>query len=101
MQSHVIPSAKLTFVATMLIFGTIGIFVRWIPLSSGVIALTRGIIGMLFLLAMTALRRQGLSRSAIRENALALCLSGACIGANWILLFESYRYTTVATATLC
>ncbi len=101
MQSHATPSAKLTFVATMLIFGTIGIFVRWIPLSSGVIALTRGIIGMLFLLAMTALRRQGLSRSAIRENALALCLSGACIGANWILLFEAYRYTTVATATLC
>ena len=30
-----------------------------------------------------------------------LTLSGAFIGFNWILLFEAYRYTTVATATLC
>ena len=30
-----------------------------------------------------------------------LALSGAFIGINWILLFESYHYTTVATATLC
>jgi RarD protein len=29
-----------------------------------------------------------------------LAISGACIGFNWILLFEAYRYTTVATATL-
>ena len=28
-------------------------------------------------------------------------LSGAAIGVNWILLFEAYRYTTVAVATLC
>jgi len=28
-------------------------------------------------------------------------VSGAFIGFNWILLFEAYRYTTVATATLC
>ena len=30
-----------------------------------------------------------------------LLVSGAFIGFNWILLFEAYQYTTVATATLC
>ena len=28
-------------------------------------------------------------------------ISGAFIGLNWVLLFESYRYTSVAVATLC
>jgi len=32
---------------------------------------------------------------------LLLIISGAAIGFNWILLFESYCYTSVATATLC
>jgi drug/metabolite transporter (DMT)-like permease len=30
-----------------------------------------------------------------------LVISGAAMGFNWILLFQSYRYTTVATATVC
>ena len=30
-----------------------------------------------------------------------LALSGAFVGFNWILLFEAYRYTTVAIATIC
>ena len=30
-----------------------------------------------------------------------LFLSGAAMGLNWVLLFEAYNHTTVATATLC
>ena len=85
----------------MLVFGTIGIFVRYIPLPSSVIALTRGVIGTVFLIVVTLKRGPGISWKAIRRNLLNLCLSGAFIGINWILLFESYRFTTVATATLC
>lgn len=47
------------------------------------------------------LKKQKPDTEAIRRNLLMLVLSGACIGVNWILLFESYQYTTVATATLC
>ena len=85
----------------MLVFGTIGIFVRYIPLPSSVIALTRGVIGTVFLIVVTLKRGPGISWKAIRRNLLNLCLSGAFIGINWILLFESYHFTTVATATLC
>ena len=86
---------------SMFIFGTIGIFVRHIPFPSSVIALARGGIGMLFLLLVVVLSKQKLSASDIRRNLLPLCLSGFFLGFNWILLFEAYRYTTVATATLC
>lgn len=93
--------AKLSLITAMMIFGTIGIFRRHIPLSSPLLAMLRGAIGTVFLLVLVRLKHQPLDRAAIRKNAPKLCLTGACIGINWILLFESYRYTSVATATLC
>lgn len=93
--------AKLNLIISMFIFGTIGLFVRHIALPSSVIALVRGVVGTLFLLAVVCLRGQKLDWSAIRKNSLWLVLSGAFIGFNWIFLFESYRFTTVATSTLC
>ena len=90
---------KLTL--SMVIFGTIGVFRRYIPLPSSLVAMTRGLIGMLFLLLVMLLRRRGMNRAAVRRKFAMLCLSGAAIGVNWILLFEAYNYTSVATATLC
>lgn len=90
---------KLTL--AMLVFGTVGIFVRYIPLPSGFIAMSRGFIGVLFLLLFFVISRKRIDFSAIRENLVKLLFSGAFIGVNWILLFESYNHTTVATATLC
>ncbi|MDO4304568.1 MAG: EamA family transporter [Bacillota bacterium] len=94
-------SAKIKLISAMIAFGTIGIFVRYIPLSSTMIALIRGIVGTVFLIFITLLQKTRISASAIKKNLPALCLSGAFIGINWILLFEAYRYTTVAAATLC
>lgn len=87
--------------SAMFLFGTIGLFVRGIPLPSSVIALVRGFVGAGFLLVLTVLRRRPVDMAAVKKNLVVLVLSGTCIGFNWILLFEAYRYTTVATATLC
>jgi RarD protein len=92
--------AKLKIIFAMVTFGTIGIFVRNIELPSTVIALARGIIGTLFLLLVVFAKGKGVDTKAIKRNLMILAISGACIGFNWILLFEAYRYTTVATATL-
>ncbi len=92
--------ARLQFLFAMMIFGTLGIFVRYIDLPSTVIAEARGIIGTLFLLLVVKVRHSDISWSAIRKNMKILFFSGAAIGVNWILLFEAYRYTTVSTATL-
>lgn len=94
-------SALFALIFSMVIFGTIGIFRKHIELSSGVLAMARGFIGAMFLLFIIALKREKLSKAAIKKNLWFLILSGAFIGFNWILLFEAYRYTTVATATLC
>lgn len=93
-------SAKLKMLSAMALFGTIGIFVRYIDLPNSVIALARGFIGTIFLLLLVNLQGRGVDKNAVKANFKMLCLSGACVGFNWILLFEAYRYTTVATATL-
>ncbi|MBR7040543.1 MAG: EamA family transporter [Clostridia bacterium] len=88
-------------ISSMLIFGTIGVFRRAVPLPSAFLAFSRGITGGLFILAFIKLRRKkAADRLPFRTKAL-LALSGALMGINWILLFEAYNYTTVAVATLC
>lgn len=92
--------AKINVITAMLMFGSIGLFVRGIELPSSVIALVRGVIGCSFLVIAGMVRRQPVNWKAVGRNWLVLILSGAAIGFNWILLFEAYRYTTVSCATL-
>ena len=94
-------SAKLRLVFAMTMFGTLGLFIRAIPLPSSVIALVRGAVGAAFLLAVCAARKTPPDKAAIRRNLKWLLPCGIAMGFNWILLFEAYRYTTVAVATLC
>lgn len=93
--------ARLMVIASMLIFGTIGVLVKNIPLPSSVIALARSSIGAVFLLAIRFLTGKKPDISAIGKNFKFLLPAGVFLGVNWILLFESYRYTTVAIATVC
>ena len=57
--------------------------------------------GCLFLLALMLVTGKKPNLADIKRNGWILLLSGAAIGINWILLFESYRHTTVAIATIC
>jgi len=99
-QENIMKNSKIIYILAMLIFGSIGLFTRNIDLSSGQIALVRGIIGSTFLLAACPIMKQKLSYKAIRPNLLLLAISGAAIGFNWILLFQAYKYTTISNATL-
>ena len=92
--------AKVNVIAAMLMFGSIGLFVRGIALPSSVIALVRGVIGCFFLVTVGSLMKQPVTWKAVKSNWLVLVLSGAAIGFNWIFLFEAYRYTMVSCATL-
>lgn len=87
-------------ILAMLIYGSISIFVRGIDMSSGQIALGRGVIGSVFLLIAGLVTGQLPGWQALRKNLMILILAGAAIGFNWILLFEAYRYTTVPNATI-
>lgn len=94
-------AAKAKVILSMFIYGTIGVFVRYIPLPSSLIAMVRGLLGAPFLLLVMLVQKKRLSGAVIRKNLPLLCVLGVLLGTNWILLFESYRFTTVATATLC
>lgn len=84
----------------MATFGTLGIFVKNIALSSAEIALWRAIVATLVLLTyMVVTKRLKMIRQSGR-NLIKLALSGAAMGFNWIFLFEAYRYTSVALSTL-
>ena len=94
-------NAKASLILAMVIFGTIGIFRKYIPLPSGIVACARGILGVAFLLVFIKIKKIKMDRESIKKHLWILLVSGGFIGLNWVLLFESYRYTSVAVATLC
>ena len=89
------------FIMAMVIVGTIGIFRRNIALSSAALAFSRGILGSLSLGVFVKVRGQRIFHGIEKKKLFLLILNGAIIGVNWIFLFEAYRFTTVAVATLC
>ena len=92
---------KLLMIVSMLIFGTIGLFVNNINLPSSFIALARSVIGSAFIAVFMLVTRHRLNGEAIKKNLKFLIPSGIAMGFNWICLFESYRFTGVAVGTLC
>ena len=92
------------FISAMLIFGTIGVFRRYIPVSSAFLAMSRGLLGGLLVMGYARLRGRRTGPGSGRlsgRTAAKLAVTGAVMGFNWILLFEAYNYTTVGVATLC
>ena len=89
------------FITSVLIFGTIGIFRRYIPLSSGMLAFLRGLLGAGFLAVYKRFYQRNRSYNISSRNMILLLITGALIGLNWMLLFEAYNYTSVSVATLC
>lgn len=87
-------------IVSMTVFGTLGLFVRNIPLSSGELALYRAVLALILIGFNLLVTKQKIPLAAIRKDLPLLLLSGAAMGINWILLFQAYRYTTVSAATL-
>ena len=98
MSSH--NKARLQIVLSMAVWGTIPLFTRAIPVTSGELALYRALLAAAFIALYLVLRRQLPDLRALGRDLPKLALSGAAMGFNWILLFEAYKYTTVSIATL-
>ena len=92
--------ARLMNIAAMVIFGTLGLFVRKIGVSSGELALYRAIMAAVLIGLFLLVTRQKIPFRQIKKELPVLLLSGCAMGFNWILLFEAYNYTTVSVATL-
>lgn len=92
--------AKAQMILAMVLFSTISLFVRNIPLTSGEIALFRAVIAFFCLTLYKLVKGETILLRGLGGELALLFLSGAAMGFNWIFLFEAYRYTTVSVATL-
>ena len=92
--------ARLGLIVSMTVFGTIGLFVRRIEITSAELALCRAGLAAAFLLLYFLVTRRRLRLSEIKKSLWLLLASGAAMGINWMLLFEAYQYTTISLATL-
>lgn len=93
-------NGRLMMIISMTVFGTLGLFVRNIPLSSGELALSRAVLALILIGFYLLVTKQKIPFSSIKKDLPLLLLSGAAMGINWILLFQAYKYTTVSVATL-
>ncbi len=87
-------------ITSMAIFGTLAVFVRNIPISSGELALYRAALAVFLIGAYLLITRQKIPFANIKKQVPLLLVSGVAMGINWILLFEAYRYTSVSLSTL-
>ena len=87
--------------AAMLVFGTIGLFVKNIGFPSSFISFARALIGSIFIALFMLVSGHGLDKKAVLKNLKLLIPSGIAMAFNWICLFEAYRFTGVAVGTLC
>ena len=91
---------RLMLIVSVTIFGTLGIFVRNVPVSSGELALYRAVLAALLIAGYLLVTRQRIPFASMKREIPLLLASGVAMGVNWILLFEAYKYTTVSLATL-
>lgn len=95
-----LKSPRLMMIFSMVIFGTLGVFVRNIPVSSGELALYRAILAALLIAVYLGITKQKIPFANIKKEVPLLLASGVAMGINWIFLFQAYKYTTVSLATL-
>lgn len=116
--------ATIKVLIAMLLWGSLGVFVKNISLDSVEIAFFRGMIGGVFLGIVLFIRMKNNKILNSRENInegikceleenlnkngqkptkksiIMLIISGMAIGFGWVFLFNSYNYITVANATI-
>lgn len=89
------------YIAAVVLYGTIGMLIRYVHMPSEAVALCRGLIGALFIWIYCRITKHRFDTEAIGKNLRWLIASGVFLGLNWIFLFAAYVRTTVAIASLC
>lgn len=92
--------ARFSIILSMVSFGTLAPFVRNISVSSSELALYRAVLAALLIGSFLVITRQKIHFRSLGKELYLLLFSGIAMGFNWILLFEAYKYTTVAISTL-
>lgn len=92
-------------IISMIIWGSIGVFVKWVDLPSVELVFLRASIASMFLLGTKLIMSKKMNKSEkkttySKKDLGLLILSGILMAVNWLLLFQAYKYTTVSNSTL-
>jgi len=96
MKSSTVDRLRLLFV--MALWGSLGLFVRVIPLSSAMLALARACIALPIIYVVFR-SKKGQIRQLITRQNIPMMISGILIGVAWILFFAGFRLTSIANVT--
>ena len=114
LRGNIMNKATIKVLIAMLLWGSLGVFVKNISLESVEISFFRGIIGSIFLGIVLLIKMRSKKKSdediyletskneykkKDKKSIIVLIISGMAIGFNWVFLFNSYNYITVANAT--
>lgn len=92
--------SRIMLICAMAMFGTLAPFVRNIAVTSAELALFRAVLAASLIGLFLLVTGRKIPLKGLKKELLLLMCSGASMAANWILLFEAYKYTTVAISTL-
>lgn len=92
--------SRIMLICSMAIFGTLAPFVRNIAVTSAELALFRAVLAASLIGLFLLVTGRKIPLKGLKKELLLLMCSGASMATNWILLFEAYKYTTVAISTL-
>lgn len=90
---------KLKIIIAMLLFGTIGLFVKYIDIPPIEIAFLRAFIASIFL-TLIAFKSFKTNFHEIKKNKIFISISGLSMGFSWVCLFASLNYTSLTKAIL-
>ena len=86
---------KLAFV--MILWGSLGVFTRSIPLSALSLAFLRALIALPVLFIGMRMKKAG---KAKLPQLVPYIISGAMLGIGWLTLFYGYKYTSISASVI-
>jgi ABC-type antimicrobial peptide transport system permease subunit len=86
-------------ISAMLIWGSVGVFARFIPQPSEVIVFYRVLFAFISLF-LISIYKKDLHLNLKGNNKLLILTMGVVLALNWIFFFKAIKITTIASATL-
>ena len=89
---------KAKLIATMVIWGSLGVFTKSIPLSALQLAFLRALIALPILFLAMILKRS--RQKSYWKHYIPYIVSGVLLGLGWLTLFYGYKLTSISTAVI-
>lgn len=93
--------ARWQMLFSMAIFGTLGFFSRYTEaITSAELSLYRSASAVVIIGAVFMIQRKKLSLKKMKGEGVLMLLSGIALAINWVFMFEAFRNTSIALATI-